>query len=651
MERKNFRYAAGANGFTVRGIVVSLVVLVAFGGAATAVWLLAREAAEEPAVARPTRVETTMAGTDYQPPSDEGYVGSETCAQCHAEIAETFKTHPMSRSITLVDPNAEDATVPREETRISGEKRVYESEVRDGVMLHHEMMFDASGELIYDQALPVAYVVGSGRRAKAYLHQRGDLLFMSPLNWYSEAKRWDMAPGYTPEDPRRFSRRVTDDCLGCHAGRIDTVGRSLNKYETPAFHEMAIGCENCHGPGERHVALHESGLSGTKPDPIVNPADLGHAERESVCYQCHLLAEVRLPRYGRSELDFRPGMKLEDIWAILDAGSDVTGDGRTRSVNHVQQMRESRCYIESDGRFGCISCHDPHRVPSEAERVEFYRQKCFTCHDDSSCTLPIERRQEKEDSCIACHMPARESNNISHVTQTDHRVIRTPTASPEEPNAEPDTLVFFDRMDRRLEPWERDRSLALGAWMYLNKSGRSAPANLAQLLLGVTEVVPDDGTAHNVLAAMASRNGLTDLARAHYEAAKEIPSAEEAALSGLLDIYYSSADWRNALECSERLIEIDPYDAKVYALRADILISLGRTSEGIESAERALELNPTLIPVREWLAAAYRDAGRPAEQREQEEILRRMRDARPPAPPPRNERSGETPPAKRDDET
>ncbi|MGC1272594.1 MAG: tetratricopeptide repeat protein [Planctomycetaceae bacterium] len=616
-------------GFTTRRVVASLAAVCVVTGTAAA-WWFTRHSDGEPALVSETDREKS--GSAYQPPSSEGYVGSETCARCHAEIAETFKTHPMSRSITRVDPTAEDATVPRSKTLIAGNQRVYDVEIHDDVMVHHERMFDADGELIYDQGHAVDYVVGSGRRAKAYLHQKGDLLFMSPLNWYSQTQKWDMAPSYTPDDPRRFSRRVTDDCLACHAGRIAAVGRSLNKYETPAFHEMAIGCENCHGPGASHVAWHESGrTSAGSTDPIVNPARLTPDERESVCYQCHLIAEVRLPRYGRSELDFRPGQRLSEIWTVLDEGSEVTSEGKTKSVNHVQQMRDSRCFLESDGRFGCISCHDPHRAPAESERITFYRTRCLNCHGEADCSSPRAERDKQNDSCIACHMPGRESSNISHVTQTDHRVRRVP----DDPSSDTATtgtkpLVFFNHMDERLPDWEHDRAVALAAWVQLNQSEKPLSPETARRLLDVVEKAPDDGTSLSVLGAIAARNGLTDRAVSYYERARKLPASEEAALSALLDLYYASSDFPNALECADRLIEIDPYDVKAWTLRADALALTGRQDEGITSAEKALDLNPTLIAVREWLVKAYAAVGRTDDREEQERLLRRMRNARPP---------------------
>lgn len=602
--------------------LIGLLLLLSLG--AFAAWLLAPTNPNQ-IVAVPPSVE---AEPEFQPPSDTGYVGSEKCAQCHGQIAKSFKSHPMAQSASLIDAKSMgvDQSTP---ARVVGKQRVLDVEFRDGVMQHHERMFDAAGELIYDQPVSMKFAVGSGRRARAYVHQRGEALFMSPLNWYAQSKKWDLAPNYHPDDDQRFDRRVTDECLSCHTGRMAAVGRSLNRYQPQLFHEMAIGCENCHGPGELHVTFREGKAIGN--DPIVNPAKLDHARRESVCNQCHLQTAVRVPRFNRSHFDFRPGQNFEEIWTALDTKLGVTKDGRTRSVNHVQQMRESRCYTQSDGKLGCVSCHDPHRVPAENERAAFYRQRCFQCHRDDSCSLPLEKRQAQENSCIACHLPTRKSKNISHVTQTDHRVIRTSENESEEPSkSSNEELALFNPTDNQLPDWERERALSVGAWIYLTKSDRKPPQSLARPLLRVLDKTNDDSTVILALGSLATQHQLVDRAREYYEQGRNMPAAEEESLWGLLNLYYPLTDWERSLDCADRLLALDPGYARVHALRADILRKLGREAEAIEAARRALDFNPTLVEVREWLVEACRATGREAEQRMQEEILTRMKDAHPP---------------------
>ena len=53
----------------------------------------------EPLVAESSVAEPMITEPDaYEPPSEAGYIGSESCTQCHAEIAQRYATHPMSES-------------------------------------------------------------------------------------------------------------------------------------------------------------------------------------------------------------------------------------------------------------------------------------------------------------------------------------------------------------------------------------------------------------------------------------------------------------------------------------------------------------------------------------------------------------------------
>jgi hypothetical protein len=558
----------------------------------------------------------------YEPPSTAGYVGSHACAECHGEIVELYKTHPMSRSITLLDPVAPECLLPVEQRRVPGDERFLEVDVKDGVMRHHEKMLDQSGEVIYDQAVTMDYVVGSGSDAKSYIYHRGSQLFMSPLNWYSKKQVWDVAPGYTPDDPRRFDRLVNDECLSCHTGRAAVVGRGLDQFEKPAFHEMSIGCENCHGPGKEHIAFRELASPGGT-DPIVNPAKLEPELRESVCNQCHHLTAARVLRHGRSHFDFRPGQNVDEIWTFLDAESDVSGDGRVTAVSHVQQMRRSRCFVESDGQLGCTSCHDPHKFPSSGERIGFYRKRCLTCHNDSSCHAPVGERQAESDSCIACHMPAGKSNNVAHVSVTDHRVLRRrDEAPPEEPD--PTARLALPDSARKMPKWERDRADLVANWGHLYR-GRVNPGQ--EIISGLVELSksgPDDRSIIEALALTALQHQADDAAQKQFERLLEIPQAEWSARENLLTIHYRASRFERALGFADQLLNVDPGAARILALRADILWNLDRREEALATAEEALKHNPTLHQLRGWLVRQLERSGREADRKRHEEILLKM---------------------------
>ena len=70
-------------------------------------------------------------------------------------------------------------------------------------------------------------------------------------------------------------------------------------------------------------------------------------------------------------------------------------------------MESSRCFRASRGELGCISCHDPHRLPAPATKAAYYRERCLECHEQKGCALPSAERQARGpgEDCIACHMP------------------------------------------------------------------------------------------------------------------------------------------------------------------------------------------------------------------------------------------------------
>nr|MBC8288843.1 hypothetical protein [Planctomycetota bacterium] len=382
-----------------------------------------------------------------------------------------------------------------------------------------------------------------------------------------------------------------------------------------------------HGPSRAHLALREGGTSGDiSADPIVNPAKLEPNLRESVCNQCHHLAAARVLRHGRSSFDFRPGQHVEDIWTFLDEPSQLSSDGRVTAVSHVQQMRQSRCFAESEGRLGCTSCHDPHRRPSSEERLSFYRNRCLNCHDESACLAPDETRQTESDSCIACHMSAGDASNISHVSQTDHRITRTRSEAAASAR-KVDELALPQRAEESLPKWERERAFLIGNWQHRSRQGLAPGQDILDRLVVLSKNGPEDRAILDALALSWMQRQVPQTARRYLERQLKIPGAEFSAMTNLLTIEYEAADFARALEYADRLLKIDPGSAGVLAVRADILLNLDRRDEAIESAELALAQNPTLVPVRLWLITQLGLAGRAAEQKKHESILNRMRSA------------------------
>ena len=156
---------------------------------------------------------------------------------------------------------------------------------------------------------------------------------------------------------------------------------------------------------------------------IVNPAALEPSLRDAVCEQCHLNGQRRVLRAGRRDEDFRPGLPFHRFWTVLER---PPGADENRFVGQFEQMHQSRCFAASKGRLGCISCHDPHRLPAREERVAYFRDRCLECHAERGCSLPASSRagQGQADDCVRCHMPRLSNSNIIHIAETNHRIPR-----------------------------------------------------------------------------------------------------------------------------------------------------------------------------------------------------------------------------------
>lgn len=75
----------------------------------------------------------------------------------------------------------------------------------------------------------------------------------------------------------------------------------------------------------------------------------------------------------------------------------------------------------------------------------------------------------------------------------------------------------------------------------------------------------------------------------------------------------------------ERYARVNPWHGDFHGRFAQTLAQAGQYQRAMAEAERGIELDPTLVPLRRWLAQAYRRAGRHEDARRQEELIQRMR--------------------------
>jgi Flp pilus assembly protein TadD len=305
-------------------------------------------------------------------------------------------------------------------------------------------------------------------------------------------------------------------------------------------------------------------------------------------------------------------------------------------------MLSSGCYAGSNGAFGCISCHDPHRVPSAEEKVSFYRSKCVACHEGPSrtpCSVPVDERTKTsaEDSCIVCHMPSVEGPHVTHATRTDHRVIRKPGASsngapPRETDSPREKFGrLFVESKAEVPQDEVERAWAVFLGELAHKSQNSDQATLA--VTAAEKLSPRDrgdrvlsttlGKAYEVLKQ-------DEAARAVWKDALDVWEHDEYLLERMGMSLKRANQRRDSMEFFMRLAQVNAFRSMYLEEKARLLADFGSTGEAHEAGLEALKLNPSLTSVNVWLGEVYSVMGRnelAAEHRRQAMKVKAAREA------------------------
>jgi hypothetical protein len=361
------------------------------------------------------------------------------CGQCHPDIVARYAKTPMANTSGPVE--AANEPTGGFFHAISGTR--------------YEVIRSANRLLLQSNGRPrqLSFYIGSRRMGRSYAFAADGYLYQAPVGYYTNRRMWDMAPGYENDREPDFNRPITAECLFCHASGARIVPRTVNRL-ADASALRGITCERCHGDASAHLSHPQAGN-------IVNPRKLAIPERDSVCEQCHLAGEARLPQVAHEVADFRPGQRLSTYLAVFVTAGRPS---RIRVNSHAEALAASRCRRESGRKLWCGTCHDPHGSRTA------YREVCLGCHGPQSCPKLKNHSMRDEADCIACHMPKSRAYDGGHTVFTNHSIPRKPANDPSM-KAAPASLesYYSDETDSAAA----DRNLGI-AWAQLAENYRDA---------------------------------------------------------------------------------------------------------------------------------------------------------------------------------
>ena len=459
----------------------------------------------------------------------------------------------------------------------------------------------------------IAYSIGSGAHAVAYLIQVGSHLFESPLSYYA-ASGWGMSPGYENLRAPDFYRAVRPPCLFCHTGEALPIPGTLNAYRDPPFRAESITCERCHGPAAAH-------LRNPLPGSITNPRKLPPRARDSVCEQCHLDGEVGVPNPGREIPDFRPGENLEDVYTVYvyQSSRSPTQPNALTIISQSQQLALSACARKSGDQLWCGTCHDPHALPKDP--VAYFRGRCLQCHGPALLTSHPKPNQD----CFGCHMPRLPAGKGGHTILTDHRIaIYTPrelaglraasllNGSAPETNA--DELVPWHNPP----PQFSERNLGL-AYARVGRQLESLPfvRRGYELLSSALDHFPDDPVLLRAMGQIMSGTNAPADAEALFDKALAAEPGSALLYDDMAAAADNAGDNRNAIKYLEKTLQLDPFLvepyrhlARLYAANRQIALSRQTYVRFLKAFPESIEARRDVL--RTTAAAHERPASVPA---------------------------------------
>jgi len=347
------------------------------------------------------------------------FTGSDACKTCHEQEYANWRGshHDLAMQLPTAETvlgDFDDATFTYNgvTTRFfrEGEKFMVRTDGEDGELRDFEVAYVfgvyplqqyllplSRGRL---QALTVAWdsrPAAEGGQRWYHLYPDEAIDYRDPLHWTGPYHNWNTR------------------CAECHSTDLKKNYDAATHSFATTFEELDVGCEACHGPGERHLTLAAEGDVGKAPHGGF-PTDL--AQRGEWAFpQDGAIAKRREPIQSRAQIDacgrcharrgtlgdYHYGANLLDTHRpSLPMAPLYYHDGQIRDEVYVWgSFLQSKMH---QAGVVCSNCHEPHSLALRAPG----NGVCAQCHQSATYDNESHHHHPAGSSgalCANCHMP------------------------------------------------------------------------------------------------------------------------------------------------------------------------------------------------------------------------------------------------------
>jgi predicted CXXCH cytochrome family protein len=173
-------------------------------------------------------------------------------------------------------------------------------------------------------------------------------------------------------------------CSACHSNFVRTFVASphARAHFASVPDGGPAGCESCHGPGSKHIAV-----GGGRGQFIINPG-----KNPAACFECHLQthAEFSLAQHHPVLENRMNCVQCHDPHGLdiykTAGGLAMARQNETCAACHREQTRPS-VFEHKALREGCTTCHNPHGSVNRKLLTQADPNLCLRCHAQNQGSL------------------------------------------------------------------------------------------------------------------------------------------------------------------------------------------------------------------------------------------------------------------------